>query len=608
MDDEFKLCWKNFQDNIASGFQNLYDRGDLVDVTLACDGKLLHAHKIVLAICSPYFQEIFITNPCKHPIIILKDVTFNIMCELLEFMYQGVVNVKHTELQSFMKIGQLLQIKGLATNASSTAGTTSTDKSTSQTHNADEASSACADAENNSSATPAKTGTNRAASASDDVNTSDGLSSVKLSNPISVKSHSPASSPSPMSFAESTTNANQSNFKSSPVNNLPFNPNYPPGANLKRHVDLNNDALSIYSRKQFRRSIASADHNTDHSDSADADAESDYFLPSIPHLASNSSAAAAAAAFRGTFNPAAFGFDYNLYKNSSAAGASSIGGACGGNASGVGGAEYPNDLHLPSDYSKNFANHVDIPPIAPGEHWFHGKLEFMLSQRGKPLLVHDGHTFGIQYVRKDKKYWQCNLSRKFNCKARVTTTDTGEIIVTNNEHCHTEIRQHLRKDYQRNKVMMNALLNLSTNIRRQSTNGNNTNNLNSLSNFTALATHGTSLLNAAATAAAMSAPGSGSLQSYRNDCLDQQQQQLTAGVVDFTKDRGTKSPASRIATNTHNQTILDEHDDTPRPLDCGFRQSTTTTTGPNEFEKDMNSHDGNYNGATWKCKNEIGDS
>ncbi|KAH8244629.1 hypothetical protein KR026_001850 [Drosophila bipectinata] len=86
----------------------------------------------------------------------------------------------------------------------------------------------------------------------------------------------------------------------------------------------------------------------------------------------------------------------------------------------------------------------------------------MLSQRGKPLLVHDGHTFGIQYVRKDKKYWQCNLSRKFNCKARVTTTDTGDIIVTNNEHCHTEIRQHLRKDYQRNKVMMNALINLST--------------------------------------------------------------------------------------------------------------------------------------------------
>lgn len=71
---------------------------------------------------------------------------------------------------------------------------------------------------------------------------------------------------------------------------------------------------------------------------------------------------------------------------------------------------------------------------------------------GKPLLVHDGFSFGIQYIRKDKKYWQCNLSRKYNCKARVTTTDAGEIIVTNNEHCHTEIRQHLRKDYKMNKL------------------------------------------------------------------------------------------------------------------------------------------------------------
>lgn len=109
----------------------------------------------------------------------------------------------------------------------------------------------------------------------------------------------------------------------------------------------------------------------------------------------------------------------------------------------------------------------------------------MLSQRGKPLLVHDGHTFGIQYVRKDKKYWQCNLSRKFNCKARVTTTDTGEIIVTNNEHCHTEIRQHLRKDYQRNKVMMNALINLSNNrLAVENLKRHNVNNIaNNLSNL-----------------------------------------------------------------------------------------------------------------------------
>lgn len=46
--------------------------------------------------------------------VILKDVSHTVMSELLQFMYQGVVNVKHAELSAFMKIAQALQIKGLA--------------------------------------------------------------------------------------------------------------------------------------------------------------------------------------------------------------------------------------------------------------------------------------------------------------------------------------------------------------------------------------------------------------------------------------------------------------------------------------------------------------
>lgn len=48
--------------------------------------------------------------------VILKDVTYSIMSELLQFMYQGEVNVKQAELQSFMSIAESLQIKGLATS------------------------------------------------------------------------------------------------------------------------------------------------------------------------------------------------------------------------------------------------------------------------------------------------------------------------------------------------------------------------------------------------------------------------------------------------------------------------------------------------------------
>ena len=68
--EEFALCWNKlkFAENLSTGFQSLYDRGDFVDCTIAVDGQLLQCHKLVLAICSPYFREIFMNNPCRHPI------------------------------------------------------------------------------------------------------------------------------------------------------------------------------------------------------------------------------------------------------------------------------------------------------------------------------------------------------------------------------------------------------------------------------------------------------------------------------------------------------------------------------------------------------------
>lgn len=54
--------------------------------------------------------------PHRTLAVILNDVTFTVMSELLQFMYQGVVNVKHTDLTAFMKIAQALQIKGLTTS------------------------------------------------------------------------------------------------------------------------------------------------------------------------------------------------------------------------------------------------------------------------------------------------------------------------------------------------------------------------------------------------------------------------------------------------------------------------------------------------------------
>lgn len=52
-------------------------------------------------------------NPCKHPIVILKDVSHKELVAILQFMYQGEVNVRQEELAAFLKTAEMLQIKGL---------------------------------------------------------------------------------------------------------------------------------------------------------------------------------------------------------------------------------------------------------------------------------------------------------------------------------------------------------------------------------------------------------------------------------------------------------------------------------------------------------------
>ncbi|KAM0728755.1 Longitudinals lacking protein-like [Formica fusca] len=115
---QFCLRWNNFQANITSQFEALRDDEDFVDVTFACDGRRLQAHKVVLSACSPYFKELFKTNPCKHPIIFMRDVEFEHLQSLLEFMYAGEVNISQAELPTFLRTAESLQIRGLTDSQS----------------------------------------------------------------------------------------------------------------------------------------------------------------------------------------------------------------------------------------------------------------------------------------------------------------------------------------------------------------------------------------------------------------------------------------------------------------------------------------------------------
>jgi Cys2His2 zinc finger developmental/cell cycle regulator len=98
---------------LLSVFDQLLHDESFVDVTLAVEGQLLRAHKMVLSACSPYFQALFVNHPDKHPIVILKDVPYSDMRSLLDFMYRGEVSVDQDRLTAFLRVAESLRIKGL---------------------------------------------------------------------------------------------------------------------------------------------------------------------------------------------------------------------------------------------------------------------------------------------------------------------------------------------------------------------------------------------------------------------------------------------------------------------------------------------------------------
>ncbi|XP_052890616.1 modifier of mdg4-like isoform X37 [Anopheles moucheti] len=113
-DEQFSLCWNNFNSNLSAGFHESLQRGDLVDVTLAAEGQLVQAHRLVLSVCSPYFRKMFNQMPKnQHAFVFLKDVTHAALQDLIQFMYCGEVNVKQDALPAFISTAEALQIKGL---------------------------------------------------------------------------------------------------------------------------------------------------------------------------------------------------------------------------------------------------------------------------------------------------------------------------------------------------------------------------------------------------------------------------------------------------------------------------------------------------------------
>ena len=117
-----KLClqWNDFKENAIGSLGSLKDDRDFLDVTLASeDGKQVEAHKVILAISSPFFQNLLKRNKHPHLLIYMRGVKFEDLLAIIDFLYFGEANVFQENLDSFLAIAEELQLKGLMGNVSS---------------------------------------------------------------------------------------------------------------------------------------------------------------------------------------------------------------------------------------------------------------------------------------------------------------------------------------------------------------------------------------------------------------------------------------------------------------------------------------------------------
>ena len=86
------------------------------DPTLACDDKLIEAHKIVLAANSTFFRNIQLKNKNQNPFFYFTGIIYQELVAILDLIYLGEVTIGQEQLNKFLIIAEDLGIKDLKIN------------------------------------------------------------------------------------------------------------------------------------------------------------------------------------------------------------------------------------------------------------------------------------------------------------------------------------------------------------------------------------------------------------------------------------------------------------------------------------------------------------
>ena len=115
MADNFCLKWKDFQAYASNTFRKLRTSDDFYDVTLVSDDQQqVSAHKVVLSSSSEYFKNILTANKHSHPMLCLTGVNAVDLKNILDFIYNGELQIYQDHLDQFLETAHRFQLEGLS--------------------------------------------------------------------------------------------------------------------------------------------------------------------------------------------------------------------------------------------------------------------------------------------------------------------------------------------------------------------------------------------------------------------------------------------------------------------------------------------------------------
>ena len=82
---------------------------------VSSEGRQVSAHKLVLTSCSEYFKTILksSSNRVGNTILCLDNIRFDELNNMMDYVYNGAVNIEQEKLDRFLTIAQRFQLEGL---------------------------------------------------------------------------------------------------------------------------------------------------------------------------------------------------------------------------------------------------------------------------------------------------------------------------------------------------------------------------------------------------------------------------------------------------------------------------------------------------------------